>query len=569
MEAYRFARVEAWLHAYHDRLGEHAHQERAMGDVEQLLKLPDDASRLSILKEWEDLPPSVDGELDALHRYWLCQLFKKWTYPVVGVDPEERGNTAKASFLARNEEASHRNLTPVLLQEVRSILERMLPPIPDAVLPRLGPGAVAEGYSFLEKRRRLSSFRGLIESNSYGYLLPSSYEHKYSRLCAVPKTWDKDRLITVEPYAHVLLQMEAREYLLSSLRLSTQAHYRGAPYTAYERKYWRAFIRGDAQDWQRARILRKAEPTALSRCCTVDLSAASDNITWEMVASVFPGHVLARLEACRTAHIDTGSGEILDLHIYAGMGNATTFVVESLLFYAIAKAVSRCCRNIYRHGCLYSTRGSVTVFGDDIICPYGLVLALASVGPPIKINHTKTFGCEHATRETCGCFTYRGEALPVFRLHGYGSSAENLQNICEVHRAAKRLQATCYRGAMPWLVSMIETIEVAIAAHPFSWAVSILPVSIPGTLSIEKEAWEDGIWEQRTSPNYQRTEYRTYSVVTRYKDIPTPSGLGYVLSALVGSLRTEHRSSRGRTRTYIRVPINGTRLICRWMPPVQ
>lgn len=568
MKDYRFARVEGWLHAYHHHLGDCIGTADALGDVEYLLKLPDDASRLRTLNDWADLPSGPDEEI-ALHRYWLAQLFCKWTLPIPGVESAERADAAVRGFLTRNEQAAVASLTPALLSDVKRILAALLPPSEAATLPRLGPGAVAEGYSFLEKRRRLGTYRSSLEATSFGYILPET-QVRYSRLCAVPKRWDKDRLITVEPYAHVLQQMEARDYLLACLARGVQRQATGPVYgfrmTSLERRYWKAYIRGTAQEFQRRRILTE-HPAHAGKVATVDLSAASDNITYHMVASVFPPHVMAHLDASRTTHICHGD-TIDPLHIYAGMGNATTFVVESLLFYAIVKACQKQ-RHVYIDRQIYETHGSVTVFGDDIICPWPLLPVLQGVGAPIVVNRLKSFGNGHSTRETCGVYTYAGCKLPVFRIHGYGTSAEDLQNICEVYRVTQQLrQEPLYPQAMPWLCAMQDTLEDAVGAHPFSWTVQVCDACLPGTLTLWR-AEEDNSTTTRWSPSYQRKEYRVYSCAARYKDVPCPAGLGYVLAALLGSLRTEHQTSRGRTRTMVRLPLKGCRIVSRWMAPIQ
>lgn len=137
---------------------------------------------------------------------------------------------------------------------------------------------------------------------------------------------------------------------------------------------------------------------------TIDLSSASDSMSAALVEALVPSDWLYAFSQVRspTTSID---GELKSLEMFSSMGNGFTFELESLLFYAIAKAVAY----------LTGTRGRLLVYGDDIVCPSemseALIRALAYYG--FKTNLTKTF-TDGPFRESCGTHWYSGEDVKPF-----------------------------------------------------------------------------------------------------------------------------------------------------------
>jgi hypothetical protein len=91
------------------------------------------------------------------------------------------------------------------------------------------------------------------------------------------------------------------------------------------------------------------------------------------------------------------------------MGNGFTFELESLLFYAIAKATA------YFTG----TSGTISVYGDDIIIPsqmyHDLTFVLKILG--FSVNPDKSFS-EGPFRESCGGHFYNGTRVTPFYIRG-------------------------------------------------------------------------------------------------------------------------------------------------------
>lgn len=126
--------------------------------------------------------------------------------------------------------------------------------------------------------------------------------------------------------------------------------------------------------------------------CTVDLSAASDTIAYYLVQFLLPAawfELLARLRSPETL-ID---GRWVELEKFSSMGNGYTFELETLIFYALARAIAD----------EKGVDSEIHVFGDDIILKSELVedlhKVLAFCG--FTLNEDKTF-VDVGFNESCG-----------------------------------------------------------------------------------------------------------------------------------------------------------------------
>jgi hypothetical protein len=169
-------------------------------------------------------------------------------------------------------------------------------------------------------------------------------------------------------------------------------------------RYWRNFLEY-AQESQRKRALL-ASSSGVD--CTLDLSAASDGIDWETVQAVFPDHLVRLLRWSRSTHFEY-EGQREELNIYAGMGNATTFMVETLFFQAVITAL---CSQA-------GIPGSVTTFGDDIVAPSALmgVIPPEGYGRHLRINADKSFWTG-SFRESCGIYAHKGVDVTPLLIRG-------------------------------------------------------------------------------------------------------------------------------------------------------
>lgn len=140
---------------------------------------------------------------------------------------------------------------------------------------------------------------------------------------------------------------------------------------------------------------------------TIDWSQASNLIASELVSRQFPVSWSTVLNQLRSKVVDI-DGQSIPVFMFAAMGNATTFPVETLIFWAYAQAV--------HYDYLYpNTKSSIfpldtfpfdkcSVFGDDCIVPTVIAEDYINVMQQLgcEVNDDKSFYGTIAFRESCG-----------------------------------------------------------------------------------------------------------------------------------------------------------------------
>jgi hypothetical protein len=298
---------------------------------------------------------------------------------------------------------------------------------------RHGPGATSAGPSSVNKYKWYSWPRRLDDmfpASEYAYHSYSSWAANHteipegeepSRLIAVPKTLDKPRLIAAEPSSHQWCQQNMKAFMERGVQTS----------------WIRSFINFRSQE-QNQELCRKGSLDG--SLATLDLSAASDRVTCDVVECAFRGNpnLLCYLRACRTRYVRVegkfgpnrtraGENQLEFLHRvkkFSTMGSACTFPVESLIFLGICLA----CLSDGSPKAIRRLSGSVSVFGDDIIIPTharDLVTRLLEA-LWFKVNTTKSFS-EGNFRESCGVDAFRGvNVTPVYLRHASYQTPESM-----------------------------------------------------------------------------------------------------------------------------------------------
>lgn len=143
---------------------------------------------------------------------------------------------------------------------------------------------------------------------------------------------------------------------------------------------------------------------------TIDLSDASDSISLALIEDLFPSdwYVLIRSLTCRTTRVD---GKWYPNSKAFAQGCGITFIIETILFYAIAYAV------VSGVSAQTKIRPLVSVYGDDILVPIhyvpDVIKGLEFFG--FVVNKKKSFGTDSVFKESCGMDTFSGVAVrPVF-----------------------------------------------------------------------------------------------------------------------------------------------------------
>lgn len=144
---------------------------------------------------------------------------------------------------------------------------------------------------------------------------------------------------------------------------------------------------------------------------TIDLSAASDTVSLEIVERLLPPQWVALLRATRCAFTQV-DGKTHMLHKWSSMGNGYTFELETAIFAALVRAV-------LPSDVWYA--GNWAVYGDDIIVPTefasDLCEILAYCG--FSLNERKTF-VSGPFRESCGADFFLEKPVRPFYLKKIG-----------------------------------------------------------------------------------------------------------------------------------------------------
>lgn len=349
----------------------------------------------------------------------LGNMFKKFRF---GCDPS-LAQVAMDSFADRDSRVEDR-LDRRIANRMKALLTRALPPVDDSDLDgRFGPGAVAERMNSIERWEASCDFSYdarsmcMVRRGSWSKVGPA-------RLVAVDKDFTKKRLITVEPVENSFGQQFVRSLLLKSVRSGPL----GRTVMALRSGSASAGIPTEAAEKQRRRCVYASTHPYLS---TLDLKDASDAISWHSVQRVFPVWAVAWLERFRTPEFISGDKSVKTLNMYAGMGNATTFIVETLYFWALFTAISE---NVNDHT-------EVSVFGDDVICGTETCHNSYAMGQLAGCGHTLSLakcGISRAPgfRESCGVAAYSGMILPtLIRVPGYQlDTPQGIDGMCELAR---------------------------------------------------------------------------------------------------------------------------------------
>jgi len=324
-------------------------------------------------------------------------------------------------------------LSEHLFDTVNSVFDRIAGSFPEPtglLRPKHGPGAVAEGSRFRDKYLfeswgikldRVFPMDGYATSNLAS--CDSSVEPPLARLIDVPKTMKAPRLITVEPMSDQYCQQALLKYWRDNMPRSISNSYSPNSQVPSQRKCREGSISG--------------------KLATVDLSEASDRLSLSLIELMFKSNkwLLNALHAVRSPAITTTLDDnTIILKKYGGMGNATTFPVQSTVYIALCIAAI-----IHDRGLKVSNRNMikvgrlVRVYGDDIIIPRESYLTLCILLEEFgfKVNQAKSHVSGYF-REACGLDAYRGHDVTPFYLHGSldHSDAASLSSWVEVSNNA-------------------------------------------------------------------------------------------------------------------------------------
>lgn len=199
----------------------------------------------------------------------------------------------------------------------------------------------------------------------------------------VPKNAKTHRVIAIEPHVNSFLQKGFGGELRRLMRV-----------------YWNL----DLNDQGYNQALAK-EGSFSDELATIDLKGASDSISKELVRYLLPHQWFYLLDCARSKQGRLGNSW-LNYEKFSSMGNAFTFELETLIFFAICKS------SVEFHG----HDGPVMCYGDDIIVPsiaYDQVVDVIQFSG-FTVNQSKSFA-RGPFRESCGKDYFLGQDVrPLF-----------------------------------------------------------------------------------------------------------------------------------------------------------
>jgi len=207
----------------------------------------------------------------------------------------------------------------------------------------------------------------------------------HNRFSSVLKDWRGNRGICIEPGVSVSLQLAAGARLRQLLLEKEGVDLNHVP----------------DEHAKLAKLGSKDGSLA-----TIDLSSASDTISYNLVKALLPYDWFTYLDNIRAKRTKI-NGRIVELEKFSSMGNGFTFELQTWIFRAICYAVTRITGNL---------KAQFSVFGDDIIVSHTIghdvCRALESCG--FTLNTDKTF-VDGLFKESCGNDFFDGQDVrPIF-----------------------------------------------------------------------------------------------------------------------------------------------------------
>ena len=296
------------------------------------------------------------------------------------------------------------------------------------LVPRHGPGATADGLRGNAKFS-ISEWPLTLESEfPYGdYALPSwrSYyqldrvqflepgTERPVKVVFVPKTPKSPRIIAEEPTGMQYCQQALAHQFVDAIE-------DGVPVSPT----WRTELCNlgsgmvGFKEQEPNRLL--AQSGSVNRSlATLDLSEASDRVLNRHVEELLSGfpQLSAAVQATRSSKASVPGHGVIPLTKFASMGSALCFPMEAMVFLTIiVSAISYERGELPNRRLIQSLRGSVRVYGDDIIVPVEyvprVIQFLQVFG--LVVNMDKSFW-NGKFRESCGGDYYDGEWVTPIR----------------------------------------------------------------------------------------------------------------------------------------------------------
>lgn len=330
---------------------------------------------------------------------------------------------------------------PDWVSNLRVIIDVLMEPFRDEhFLPSHGGGRVAERgifgselknvsfpdsprIAYLYHREKLNLVNETGVDAYPGYCSVRRPSSQTSRLKFVPKDYKTSRSICMEPLIFMWAQQAVRLWFEEAISEGPLRH---------------NVVLSDQTRNQEASLLG----SKTGSLDTLDLSSASDCVSWELVKAIFPPKVLKHLSGTRTRLVEVPDGSVRPVRKYAPMGSALCFPVQSTIYSAICilagisevhgldwsqpiPAFKQNVRSLlqwtFRPRSDKGTGNGLVqdflCYGDDIVCDTrttsNIIAMLGALG--FEVNEAKSFvGPKQAFRESCGEFHWNGHKVTPY-----------------------------------------------------------------------------------------------------------------------------------------------------------
>ncbi len=366
------------------------------------------------------------------------------------------------TFVQRARLSSYVNLT----LEMRSALDEVIHGFNmDVPLPKHGPGAVSERHV----KTRLGKYLNMGFDSRIDYMLLRTTGERMTDYCPfdlaesnrtcraifVPKSWKKLRGISAEPTGLQFFQQAVLRGMKDCLAKSSLSPH----------------IKLRKQQLSGKMALRASRDGTLA---TIDLSAASDSVTTQLVKDVFGNSHLCRwLLATRSTHVSIGE-EAVRMYKFAPMGSATCFPTQCLLFLAVVLVAAR------RSGYTRVNSQNVRIYGDDIICPASIssmvMDLLVQLG--FTVNSSKSYWIGDY-RESCGVDAWLGFDVTPLKIKDFsfdfnGASPCSYEHHSRIVQYLNALYARGFKHIRSFLLKRFLACKVHLRASAKSISHSVL-----------------------------------------------------------------------------------------------
>lgn len=402
------------------------------------------------------------------------------------------------------------NLNPILFSErelfiLQSVSKYVMPNLDtfqdEDLAFKHGPGAVHEQVRGNQKWSSLVPLLEELDHSPYDFHSWNSHRDDdlscsgslrgIAKLITVPKNSTSRRTITVEPLLNQFVQQGYNTLLRNNILKC------------------RILRNSLALTDQTKNQILALEGSRNDKWSTIDLSSASDSISVRILELVFESkpRFLRGILACRSQNI-LSNGVTRNILKFAGMGNATTFPVQSVLF-AILAISAICSNQRVTYGRVVRASKLVRVYGDDIIVPstaaHLVVDWITKAG--LTVNLRKSF-LNGPFKESCGMDAFKGdEVTPIYiRYHPINVSKKDPSTLS--HYVAL--------SNMAWMRGLYE-LSITLRKHVEKVLGKTLPLvnsksSILG-LHTRQEVQE----YQRWNSKLHRFELRGFAVMPVYR----------------------------------------------------